>query len=69
MADIRIISGADIKKLFTLPMALEAVEQAFDLEKLELRDVTETIARDLYRTHYKLPEPGEDAGWDERYRS
>lgn len=29
MADIRIISGADIKKLFTLPMALEAVEQAY----------------------------------------
>lgn len=62
-------TGAICGNILGTWLGKEAVEQAFDLEKLELRDVTETIARDLYRTHYKLPEPGEDAGWDERYRS
>lgn len=47
----------------------EAVEQAFNLEKLELRDVIETIAEDLYRTcGCYPPKPGEDRAWDERYR-
>ena len=55
-------TGAICGNILGTWLGKEAVEQAFDLEKLELRDVTETIARDLYRTHYKLPEPGEDAG-------
>ena len=32
-------------------------------------DVVETLADDIYRTHFRLPEPGSDRDWDERYYS
>lgn len=47
----------------------EAVEKAFDLKRLELADVTRTIADDLYRLEEGLiPKPGEDREWDWKYR-
>ena len=47
----------------------EAVEKAFDLKRLELADVTRTIADDLYRLEEGLvPKPGEDRDWDWKYR-
>lgn len=50
----------------------EAVEQAFDLDNLELKDVIEEIAEDLYyaievNKGYLIP-AGEDAQWDKKYR-
>lgn len=46
----------------------EAVEQAFDLGNLELRDVIEEIAEDLYRAvEDVVPAKGTDPRWNEKY--
>lgn len=61
-------TGAICGNILGAWLGKEAVERAFDLEKLELRDVVETMARDLYRTRFRLPDPGEDVEWDRKYR-
>lgn len=62
-------TGAICGNILGAWLGKEAVEQAFDLELLELRDVIEALADDIYRTHSRLPEPGSDRDWDERYYS
>ena len=43
--------------------------EAFDLNDLELSDVIETIAEDLYTAIQKVvPKPGENKAWDRKYR-
>lgn len=47
----------------------EAVEQAFDLKNLELKDLIEEIAENLYLAVEKnVPAKGTDAYFDEKYR-
>ncbi len=45
------------------------VAEAFSLKSLELRDVIETIADDLFQVvEMSAPEPGKDSVWDRKYR-
>lgn len=61
-------TGAICGNLLGAWLGIRAVGEAFDLENLELRDVTLQIADDLYRAvHGETGKPGEDAGWDFRY--
>lgn len=63
-------TGAICGNILGAWLGKEGVEEAFRLEELELRDVIETIAEDLYRSVWdRIPEPGEDPLWDKRYRT
>lgn len=47
----------------------DAVREAFDLRYLELREVIETISRDMFiKTEYGAPAEGADPEWDRKYR-
>ena len=49
--------------------AVRYQDEAFDLNDLELSDVIETIAEDLYTATQKVvPKPGENKAWDRKYR-
>lgn len=62
-------TGAVCGNILGAWLGKEALAQAFDLKYLELRDVIETIAADLYRAVEEHPPvPGADASWDEKYR-
>ena len=61
-------TGAICGNIMGAFLGAEAVAKAFDLEQLELKDITQTLSQDLLRTHSFIPAPGEDAAWDKRYR-
>lgn len=61
-------TGAICGNILGAFLGAEAVAKAFDLEQLELADVTQTLACDLLRTHFPLPAPGQDPAWDKKYR-
>ena len=63
-------TGAICGNILGAWLGKEAVEQAFSLDHLELRDVIETMAEDLYRVSgCRPPKPGEEPEWDRKYRS
>lgn len=63
-------TGAICGNILGAWLGKEAVEQAFSLDHLELRDVIETMAEDLYRVSGgRPPKPGEEPEWDRKYRS
>ena len=62
-------TGAICGNILGAWLGSDAVGNAFNLEVLELRDVIETVARDLFRAALGLaPEPDEDSLWDGKYR-
>lgn len=62
-------TGAICGNLLGAWLGKEKVAEAFDLNDLELCDVIETIAEDLYTAVQKMvPEPGENKVWDRKYR-
>ena len=62
-------TGAICGNILGAWLGREAVEEAFDINKLELTDVIVSIADDLYRSMEQgVPQPGTEAGWDEKYR-
>ena len=62
-------TGAICGNILGAWMGSEAVANAFNLDVLELRDVIETMAQNLFRAANGLtPEPREDPQWDKKYR-
>lgn len=62
-------TGAICGNLLGAWLGKENVAEAFDLNDLELSDVIETIAEDLYTATQKVvPKPGENKAWDRKYR-
>lgn len=62
-------TGAICGNILGAWLGKEAVEQAFDLTKLELVDVITEIAEDMYRAvEDGVPEKGQDPEWDRKYR-
>ena len=62
-------TGAICGNILGAWLGIEAVEAAFDLDDLELKDVITEIAEDLYRVvEVGIPEVGEDVDWDRKYR-
>ena len=62
-------TGAICGNLLGAWLGKENVAEAFDLNDLELCDVIETIAEDLYTATQKVvPKPGENKAWDRKYR-
>ena len=62
-------TGAICGNLLGAWLGKENVAEAFDLNDLELCDVIETIAEDLYTAIQKVvPKPGENKAWDRKYR-
>lgn len=62
-------TGAICGNLLGAWLGKEKVAEAFDLNNLELCDVIETIAEDLYTAIRKpIPKPGENKVWDRKYR-
>lgn len=61
-------TGAICGNILGAFLGAEAVAKAFDLEQLELKDITQTLSLDLLRTHTATPIPGQDPAWDQKYR-
>ena len=62
-------TGAICGNILGAWLGKEAVEEAFDLTKLELVDVITEIAEDLYRVVEEgVPDKGKDPDWDRKYR-
>jgi len=62
-------TGAICGNILGAWLGKEAVAEAFDLSKLELVDVIEEIAEDMYRAvEDGVPEKGQDPEWDRKYR-
>lgn len=62
-------TGAICGNILGAWLGKEAVEKAFNINNLELSDVIIKIADDLYRSvESGVPQPGEDAEWDKKYR-
>ena len=62
-------TGAVCGNILGAWLGVEAVENAFDLNNLELADVIRTIADDLFTStnRSEIPEKGADLLWDKRY--
>jgi len=62
-------TGAICGNLLGAWLGKEKVAEAFELNNLELYDVIEAIAEDLYTAiHTLVPKPGENEEWDKKYR-
>ena len=62
-------TGAICGSLLGAWLGKEKVAETFDLNDLELCDVIETIAEDLYTAvQNAVPKPGENKAWDRKYR-
>ena len=66
-----LLGGAVCGNILGAWLGVEAIENAFDLDDLELADVIRTIADDLFTSanQSQIPEQGADPLWDERYYS
>ena len=62
-------TGAICGNILGAWLGREAVESAFNLQYLELSDLIETVAADLFTAvETGVPEPGKDPAWDRKYR-
>lgn len=62
-------TGAICGNILGARLGREAVESAFNLQYLELSDLIETVAADLFTAvEIGVPEPGTDHAWDRKYR-